>query len=76
LDELFEKFQWYARLFPQPRYKDKMDYCVKVFIHLMFQGQVCSAVQSITDRIHGGGVLTLNTSTRVPEHSVLDMLHM
>ena len=29
----------------------------------------------ITDRVHGGGVLSLDASTGVPVHSVLDILH-
>ena len=48
---------------------------MKVFTHLMLWGQVRSAVRFITDRVHGGGVLSLDTSTGVPGHSVLDILH-
>jgi len=55
-------------------YKEKKDHYVKVFTHLMLQGQVCSAVQFTTDRVHGGGILTLDAPTGVPRHSVLDIL--
>jgi len=41
----------------------------------MLQSQVHSAVQFITDRIHGGGVLTLDAPTRVAGYSVLDILN-
>ena len=47
---------------------------MKVFTHLMLRGQVRSAVRFITDRVHGGGVLSLDASTGVPGHSVLDIL--
>ena len=47
---------------------------MKVLIHLMFRGQAQSAVHFITDRVHGGRVLSLDASTGVPGHSVLDIL--
>jgi len=40
----------------------------------MLRGQVHSAVCFITDRVHGGGVLSLDASTGMPSHSVLDIL--
>ena len=46
---------------------------VKVFTHLMLRGQVRSAVRFITDRVHDGGILSLDASTGVPGHSVLDI---
>ena len=48
---------------------------MKVFTHLMLQGQVRSEVRFITDRVHGSGVLSLDASTSVPGNSVLDILH-
>ena len=55
--------------------KDKKDHCVKVFSCLMLRGQVHSAVQFITNRIHGGGVLSVYASTGVPGCAALDTLH-
>jgi len=46
-DEFVAEFEWCARLLPQTRCKDKKDHCVKVFIRLIFQGQVHSACSSI-----------------------------
>ena len=47
---------------------------MKAFTHLMFRSHVQSAVHFITDRIHSGGVLSLDASTGVPGRSVLDIL--
>ena len=54
--------------------KDQKEHCVKALTHLMFRGQGQSAVHFITDRVHGGRVLSLDTSTGVPGHFVLDIL--
>jgi len=73
-DGLVTKSEQYATLLPHLRFKDKKDNRVKVFTYLMLRGQVCSAVHFITDRVHGGGVLSLDASTGEPGHSVLDIL--
>ena len=54
-----------AQQSPQSRFKDEKEHYVKVFKHLMFRSQVQSAVHFITDREHGGGVLSLDASTGV-----------
>ena len=40
----------------------------------MLQGQVHSTVRFITNRVSGGGVLSLDSSSNVPGMSVFDML--
>ena len=73
-EDLVNETERCTRQLPRSRFKDEKDWCVKVFTHLMFRGQVRSAVRFITDRVHGGGVLSLDASTSVPGHSVLDIL--
>ena len=74
-EDLVNETERCAWQLPRSRFKDEKDRCVKVFTHLMLRGQVRSAVRFITDRVHGGGVLSLYASTGVPGHSVLDILH-
>ena len=74
-EDLVNETERCARWLPRSRFKDEKDQCVKVFTHLMLRGQVRSAVRFITDRVHGGGVLSLDASTGVPGNSVLDILH-
>ena len=73
-EDLVNETERCARRLPRSRFKDEKDRCVKVFTHLMLRGQVLSAVRFITDRVHGGGVLSLDASTGVPGHPVLDIL--
>ena len=72
-EDLVNETERCAWRLPRSRFKDEKDRCVKVFTHLMFRGQVRSAVRFITDRVHGGGVLSLDASTGVPGHSELDI---
>ena len=73
-EDLVNETERCAQWLPQSQFKDEKDQCVKLFTHLMLWGQVQSAVRFITDRVHGGGVLSLDASTGVPGHSVLDIL--
>ena len=74
-EDLVNETERCAWQLPRSRFKDEKDWCVKMFTHLMFRDQVRSAVRFITDRVHCGGVLSLDASTSIPVHSVLDILH-
>ena len=63
-----------ARQSPRSCVIDKKDHCVNVFTRLMLRAQVRSAVRFLTNRTHGGGILSLDASTGKPGHSVLDTL--
>ena len=63
-----------ARQFTRPRKKDDEDHTIAVFTRLMLRGQVRSAVRLITDRVSGGGVLSIDSPSNVPGMSVLDVL--
>ena len=67
------EYYYCARQFVRPRRKDEKDHAIAVFTHLMLHGQVHSAVQFITDRVPGGGVLHLDSPSNVSGLSVLGM---